>query len=170
MTTNIYLLVDTSLYAKRYVNRLQQNITKTARALSFTKEKTNLHLICYNDRANIQKPYERIRLDGNPNLGEGLSYLLSVMRYVQKYNGKKTRSIFILHTSGNVLYGWERPLKELFRTKEFAFGLRYIVTYAKPDRQSAQAYRMFTDSQDKILPHFSEKRLCSLVQHVATVG
>ena len=165
-TTNIYIITDASLAMKRHTNRLQATIAKTARALSFLKEKTELHIIGYRDRACNLAPYERVRTEGNPDLGEGLKYLKSVMRYVQKYNGKKTRSIFLLHSSGEVLYGWENALKELFQMREFAYGLRYVVAYDIPDHKGEKAFNAFTDSPDRVLPYFSESRLCSLVENI----
>ena len=168
-TTNIYILTDTSLCMGRHTNRLQSTLIKTARALSFLKEKTELFVIGYNDKSCNLDPYRQIKTAGNPNLGEGLQYLKSVMRYVQKYNGKKTRSIFILHSSGNVLYGWEKALKELFQMREFAFGLRYVVSYAMPEKEAERAFNAFTDSADRILPYFSESRLCSLVRQLQSL-
>ena len=164
MTTNIYILADLSIRSNYRTNKIQGTIAKMARALSFVKEKTDLHLLGYNDKARIIAPYQRLQVDGDPNLGEGLSYLKNIMRYVQKYNGKKTRSIFLLLTSGSVLYGWQKPLNELFRIKEFALGLRYVVTYGKPDHHSAKAFSTFTDTPDNILPYFSENRLTALVK------
>ena len=166
ITTNIYILTDISLPMRRHADELQRALSKTARALPFIQEKTELHLIGYRDRPCILTPFERIRTAGNPDLGEGLKYLKSVMRYVQKYDGKKTRSVFLLHSSGNVLYGWENPLKELFRSKEFAYGLRYVITYQRPEREAARAFDAFVDSPDRVLFHFSEGRLCSLVKEL----
>ena len=166
MTTNIYILADLSIHSNYQANKMQGTIAKMARALSFIKEKTDLHIIGYNDKARVIAPYQRLQICGNPNLGEGLTYLKSIMRYVQKYNGKKTRSIFLLLTSGSVLYGWQKPLDELFHIKEFALGLRYVVTFGKPEYHSVKAFNAFTDSPDNILPHFSESRLCSLVQNI----
>lgn len=89
MTTNIYILADLSIRSNYQANKMQGTIAKMARALSFINEKTDLHIIGYNDKARILAPYQRLQICGNPNLGEGLDYLKSVMRYVQKYNGKK---------------------------------------------------------------------------------
>lgn len=166
MTTNIYILADLSIRSNFCINKIQGTITKMERALTFTKGRTNLHLIGYCDNAFTIAPYQRLRVDGNPNLGAGLTYLKSIIRYVQKYGGKKTRSIFILLTSGSALYGWQKPLKELFHIKEFAFGLRYVVTFGKPEYHSKKAFSTFTDSPDNILYHFSESRLCSLVENI----
>ena len=163
-TTNIYIITDASLPMGRHTNRLQANIAKTARALSFLEQKTELFVIGYNDSPHSLDPYQRVKMKGNPNLGEGLKYLKSVMRYVQKHNGAKTRSIFLLHSSGKVLYGWDNPLKDLFQMREFAFGLRYVVTYDMPDKEAERVFNAFTDSPDRILPYFSESRLCSLVR------
>lgn len=166
MTTNIYILVDLSIHSNHCANKIQGTIAKMARSLTFIKGKTNLHLIGFNDKARIIAPYQHLQVDGNPNLGEGLIFLKSVIRYVQKYNGKKSRSVFILLTSGNVLFGWQKPLNDLFRIKEFAPGLRYVVTFGKPDYRSAKAFNSFTDKPDNILPCFSDRRLCSLVENI----
>ena len=80
----------------------------------------------------------------------------------------KTRSVFIWHTADNVLEGWQSPLERLFRKKEFAFGLRYVVYYGNPDKYTKQAYYRFAEAPDKILRHFSEGRLCSLVRNIQT--
>ena len=165
-TTNIYILADVSLPMRRHADELQRTLSKTARALSFLHRKTELHLIGYRDTPCTLAPFARIRTAGNPDLGEGLKYLKSIARYVQKYNGKKTRSVFLLYSSGEALYGWEEPLKELFRMKEFACGLRYVVSYRKPEREAARAFHAFVDSPDRILFHFSESRLCSLVKEL----
>ena len=166
MKTNIYILADLFIRSNYCANKIQGTIAKMARALSFIKEKTDLHIIGYNDKARIIAPYQRLQVDGNPNFGVGLDYMKSVMRYVQKYNGKKTRSIFLLLTSGSVLYGWQNPLNELFHIKEFALGLRYVVTFGKPEYHSAKAFSTFTDTPDNILPYFSESRLTSLIQNL----
>ena len=164
--TNIYILTDASVFMRRHSDKLQATVTKTARALSYLKQNTELFIIGYRDRACNLYPRQRIAAEGNPNLGAGLQYLKSVMRYVQKYNGKKTRSIILLYSSGNVLYGWEEPLNELFRMREFGYGLRYVITYQRPEREAERAFEAFTDSRDRILFHFSEHRLCSLVKEI----
>ena len=169
-TTNIYILADVSLSMRRHADELQRMLSKTARALSFLHEKSDLHLIGFRDTPCTLAPFQRIGAAGNPNLGEGLKYLKSVLRYVQKYNGKKTRSVFLLYSSGNVLYGWNEPLRELFKSKEFACGLRYVITYQRPEREAARAFNAFVDSPDRVLFHFSENRLCSLVRGLGRRG
>jgi hypothetical protein len=94
--------------------------------------------------------------------------LESAIRYQRKYNDEQTRSIFILHSGDTVLQGWNKPLERLFGLKEFAFGHRYVVQYGKPDNYAKQAFYRFADSPDRILRHFSEGRLCSLVRHTAS--
>ena len=102
----------------------------------------------------------------NYNLNEGLKMLETLMLYGNKYPTSKARSIFILHSSGKVLYGWEKTLERLYRKKEFAFGLRYVVYYGNPDKYTKQAFYRFAEAPDKILRHFSEGRLCSLVRNI----
>ena len=77
--------------------------------------------------------------------------LENVMNYGNKYPTAKTRSVFIWHTADNVLEGWQSPLERLFRKKEFAFGLRYVVSYGNPDKYTKQAYYRFAETPDKIL-------------------
>ena len=62
----------------------------------------------------------------------------------------------------------QTPLERLFHKKEFAFGLRYVVQYGKPDKYAKKAAFGFVDSPDKILRHFSEGRLCSLIRTIQT--
>ena len=114
------------------------------------------------------KNHTKTRAHGNPDFGEGLKMLENVMNYGNKYLTAKTRSVFIWHTADNVLEGWKSPLERLFHKKEFAFGLRYVVYYGNPDRYTKQAYYLFAEAPDKILRHFSEGRLCSLVHTIQT--
>ena len=165
-TTNIYYILDCSHKMQGgKLSSMSQNILKVARALKFANSKTNLHIITYRDRAKITSPFERFSAFGNPNLGEGLKALESAIRYQRKIDNEQTRSIFILHASDNVLQGWNKPLERLFNLREFAFGHRYVVSYGSPDKYAKQAFSRFTDSNEKILPYFSESRLCSLVRH-----
>ncbi len=168
--TNIYILVDTSFRMQRNKERLQTILNKYSRALNFEKGKAKLHIIGYNDKAKIIEPFKRITTNGNPNLGEGLKLLESVIKYQRKYDEKQTRSVFILHGSDNVLQGWNAPLERLFDLKEFAFGHRYVVKYGNPDKYAKQAFSRFTDSNDKILPYFSENRLTSLLSTIRRVN
>ena len=162
--TNIYYIVDSSVKTRgETANRIKQNITKVARALKFCPHKTKLHIIGYNDKAFFVHPFNAYLPHGNPDFGEGLKMLENVMNYGNKYTTAKTRSVFIWHTADNVLEGWQTPLERLFHKKEFAFGLRYVVYYGNPDKYTKQAHYRFAEAPDKILRHFSEGRLCSLV-------
>lgn len=168
-TTNIYYIIDTSVKTRGIVaNRIKQNITKVARALEFCPYKTKLHIIGYNDKAFFVHPFNAYLPHGNPDFGEGLKMLENVMNYGNKYPTEKTRSVFIWHTADNVLEGWQAPLERLFHKKEFAFGLRYVVYYGNPDKYTKQAYYRFAEAPDKILRHFSEGRLCSLIRNIQT--
>ena len=168
-TTNIYYIVDCSVKTRGdTANRIKQNITKVARALQFCPYKTKLHIIGYRDKAFFVHPFNAYLSHGNPDFGEGLKMLENVMNYGNKYPTAKTRSVFIWHTADNVLEGWQTPLERLFRKKEFAFGLRYVVYYGNPDKYTKQAYYRFAEAPDKILRHFSEGRLCSLVRTLQT--
>lgn len=164
-TTNIYYVLDCSHKMQgNKINSMSENVVKVARALKFANSKTNLHVITYRDKAKISSPFDRLNAYGNPNLAEGLKMLESAIRYQRKYNDEQTRSIFILHSGDTVLQGWNKPLERLFSLKEFAFGLRYVVQYGKPDKYAKKAAFGFVDSPDKILRHFSEGRLCSLIK------
>lgn len=165
-TTNIYYILDCSHRMQgNKLNSMNQNVLKVARALKFADSKTNLHVITYKDRARISSPFGKFSASGNPNLGEALKTLESAIRFQRQFGDEQTRSIFILHASDNVLQGWNKPLERLFNLKEFAFGHRYVVSYGSPDKYAKQAFTRFTDSNEKILPYFSESRLCSLVRH-----
>lgn len=166
-TTNVYYILDCSHKMQgNKITAMSENVIKVARALKFAKGKTNLHVITYRDKAKISSPFDRFAAYGNPNLAEGLKMLESVVRYQRKYSDEQTRSIFILHSGDTVLQGWNKPLERLFDLKEFAFGLRYVVKYGNPDKYAKQAFYRFTDSEERILPYFSEGRLSSLVKHV----
>ncbi len=163
-TTNIYLLADISFRNIRNADRLQQLFTKMSRELEFMNERTNLRIIGFNDRAKLLSPFERIKTGGNPDLAEGLSFLSSALT-LDKHDGKpRTKSIFILFTGENVLQGWQPKLQELFKNKDFAFGLRYVVTLSQPDKYTRKVAEHFTDSSDRILPYFSASRLGALVK------
>ena len=167
-TTNVYYILDCShRMAGKKMATMNQNVTKVARALRFSGGNVKLHVITYRDRAKISSPIDRFSAYGNPNLGEGLKLLESVVRYQRKYSNEQSRSIFILHAGDTVLQGWNAPLEKLYRLKEFTFGHRYVVQYGNPDKYANQAFKHFTDSNDKILPYFSEGRLCSLIRNVA---
>ena len=83
-----------------------------------------------------------------------------------RHRARRARSVFIWHTSGEVLEGWKSELERLYKNKEFAFGLRYVVQHGTPDKYAKEALYRFTETPERILHHFSEGRLCSLVQNV----
>ena len=78
----------------------------------------------------------------------------------------QARSVFIWHTSGEVLEGWKKEIDRLYKNKEFAFGLRYVVQHGTPDKYAKEALYRFTETPERILHHFSEGRLCSLVENI----
>lgn len=164
--TNIYVLADISYKMQRHSARLTEILNRYARTTNFQHEKAKLHIIGYNDKAKIIEPFKKIQTNGNPNLGEGLKLLESVIKYQRKYDGKQTRSIFILYASENVLQGYEQPLEKLFLLKEFVFGLRYVVQYGTPDNYTKKACYRFTDSPERVLRYFSENRLNSLIRDI----
>ena len=164
--TNIYILADTSYTMTRYKERLQTILVKIKRAVNFQPEKTKLHLWGYNDNAHVIDPKRNIHAKGNPNLAKGLDAIRNAIIYERKHSPKQTRSVFLLFSANRVLNGWEKSVDELFRTKEFAFGHRYIISYGIPDRFAMKSYRSFTDTDEKILRHFSEHRLASLVADI----
>ncbi|MBR2302761.1 MAG: hypothetical protein IKA42_03070 [Clostridia bacterium] len=167
-TINVYLLVDTSIYAKQGLPKLQKMLMGIHRAKPFMPTNTKLHVIGYNDNARLLDLSKRITPTGNPMLSVGLDTLDTVIRYQRKYEPHQTKSVFILYTSGNVAEGWKKPLNHLFKHREFAFGLRYVVIYGKANKYARQAFMKFTDSQDKILHYFSESRLYSLLKVLMT--
>ena len=166
-TTNIYYIIDCSHQTRGdSMRRIQENILKVSRALTFCPYKTKLHIIGYNDKSFFYNPFNAYMPHGNPDFGEGLKMLENVMSYSNKYPTAKTRSVFIWHTADNVLEGWQEPLERLFKRKEFALGLRYAVYYGFPDKATKQALYRFAEAHDRILRHFSESRLCSLVRNI----
>ena len=165
-TTNIYILADTAYTMTRHRERLAATLAKMSRALGFTPERTKLHIWGYSDKVHIIDPRDRILTEGNPNLAEGLKAIKDAILYERKYAPEQTRSIFLLFSAYRVLDGWQKPLDELFRLREFALGHRYAISYGEPERFAMKAYRSFTDTDEKILPHFSEGRLCSLVADI----
>lgn len=168
-TVNIYYIFDSSVKIRGNTqHRIEENISRISRALSFSPYKTKLHLIGYRDRAFFAKPHERIAAYGNPDLAEGLKTLGNVLDYERKYEASKSRSVFIWHTSGTVLEGWKKELDRLYKNRDFAFGLRYVVQHGAPDRSTKEALYRFTETPEKILHHFSEGRLCSLVENIAS--
>ena len=167
-TVQIYYIYDSSSKIRGKAKaQIEENINRITRALTFSNCKTKVHLIGYRDRAFVGKPLERLSTYGNPNLGEGLKLLDHILTYEKKYGGMWGKSIFILHSSGTVLEGWNRPLEKLYKNRDFAFGLRYVVQHGKPDKEADDAFYRFTGSSDRILYHFGEGRLVSLVENVA---
>ena len=168
-TVNIYYIFDASVKIRGNAqHRIEENITRISRALGFSPYKTKLHLIGYRDRAFFGKPHEKIGAYGNPDFAEGLRMLGNVLDYGRKYEHSKARSVFIWHTSGEVLEGWKSELERLYKNKEFAFGLRYVVQHGTPDKYAKEALYRFTETPERILHHFSEGRLCSLVENIAS--
>lgn len=160
---NIYIITDISFKAKSGI--IGSTLAHIAHALEFCERKTELFIIGYNDKGRLLSPYSHVVTKGNPNLGEGLSFLDTTLRYNKKYRPTHTRSIFLLYSSGNVLQGWNEPLDKLYKIKEFALGLRYaVVPYA--DKYTKTALQRFTENESRILPYFSTGRLCSLVANL----
>lgn len=167
-TVNIYYIFDSSVKIRGNAgHRIEENISRISRALDFSPYKTKLHLIGYRDRAFFAKPHERIGAYGNPDFAEGLKMLGNVLDYGRKYEHANARSVFIWHTSGTVLEGWKKELEKLYKNREFAFGLRYVVQHGVADRSTKETLYRFTETSERILHHFSEGRLCSLVQNVS---
>lgn len=164
--TNIYMLIDTSLYMKANAEKVRSILARTERALAFVPQKTKLHIWGYNDEARLIGTNSRIITHGNPNLAEGLKAIKNAVLYERKYSPYRTRSVFIIHSSGKALLGWEFALSKLFKLREFVFGHRYAVTYGKPEENALKAIRHIVDSDEKILHFFSEKRLCALVRDI----
>ena len=166
-TVNIYYIFDASVKIRGKTQyQIEENISRISRAFGFAHCKTKLHIIGYRDRAFFAKPHERISAYGNPDYAEGLKMLGKVLDYGRKYEHSKARSVFIWHTSGTVLEGWKKELEKLYKNREFALGLRYVVQHGAPDKNTKEALYRFTESSEKILHYFSEKRLFSLVQSV----
>lgn len=90
----------------------------------------------------------------------------NVLDYGRKYEASKSRSVFIWHTFGTVLEGWKKELEKLYKNREFAFGLRYVVQHRVPDRSTKEVLYRFTETPERILHHLSEGRLCSLVENI----
>lgn len=165
--TNIYILVDCSQYMQgRPILKARQALIKYIRALAFSKSRVNFYILGYNDRTFKLNPQNQIFTVGNPNLGEVLKQLYYLLATEKKTDIPHTRSIFMLHTSGLATPNWSHTLNMLFNKKEFAFAHRYVITYGKSDGVSKRALSAFVDTEDKILPYFSERRLCSLVESI----
>ncbi|MDE6302149.1 MAG: VWA domain-containing protein [Clostridia bacterium] len=165
--TNIYILLDNSYQMARYRARVYENVLKIQRTLRFLNVPTKLHVWQYNDKPQVWRANCVPPSSGNPDLGEALKMLKNVIVYERKYERQShnnTRSIFLLFTGEHVLRGWERPLKELFDITEFGLGLRYVVNCGYPDNYTKRAHIAFVDNPERIVRHFSESRMCSLVR------
>ena len=163
-TVHVYYIFDASVKIRGNAqHRIEENISRISRALDFSPYKTKLHIIGYRDRAFFTKPHTHIAAYGNPDFAKGLKALNNAL----DYKPSKARSIFIWHTSGTVLEGWKKELERLYENREFAFGLRYVVQHGAPDKYTKEALYRFTDTPERILHHFSESRLCSLVENIA---
>ena len=166
--TNIYLLLDCSKFMEgRPILKAQQMIIKYQRALSFTNANTKIHIIGFNDNGFSLNPYNQIFANGNPNIDIGLKQLYYLLAKNEHTGNLRTKSIFMLHTSGIAMTRWNNSLNLLWGKKEFALGHRYVITYGKADSISKRAFTAFADTEDKILPYFSDSRLCSLVESIA---
>lgn len=168
-TTNIYFLVDCSCACGGASAQMAQRaIIKVQRTLHYTQsKKTKTHLIGYNERAFFLNAFKSFPSTGQPVLKEGLQMLKTVICYQRKYEPRQTRSIFFLYTSGKASGVWEKTLQELFFCPEFAKGLRYVITPQPRFENGQRLYLNFADFPERILPYFSENRLCSLLQTLA---
>lgn len=171
-TTNIYFLIDCSngMRGNRMQN-LHRNVIQSKRRLDLfdayaDEADIKLHTIGFNKRGFILNPYDEFPAEDYSDYDEGYKMLLSVMQYEHKYGRRRTRSVFLFHTLGESVDGWEDALEDLYDELEFATGLRYAVCYSGLDRKSRSLLRSFTDGDDRVLNHFSENRLCSLVKSI----
>lgn len=163
-STNIYVLLDCSEHMQgRPIQKAQQMAIKYIRALSFSKANAKIQFIGYNENGFIFNPHTQLLAHGKPNIGEGLKQLFYLLARNEN-NSAITRSVCLLLTSGIVMQNWSHPLKMLFTKKEFAFAVRYVITYGRTDGISMRAFNAFTDTQERILPYFSDSRLRSLAE------
>ena len=167
-TTNIYFLIDCSAFMGiRAREKAMQAVRQANRALKLSKAKTALHIIGYNDKAFLLDTDKPFPIKGNANLTEGLKLLESIIRYQREYNGNQTKSIFLWYTSGKSLIGYEKQIEKLFGQKEFAFGLRYAIINHSPTYPEKKRLETFTENSSRILYHFSQSRLTSLVKNLS---
>lgn len=167
--TNIYVLLDTSYWSSRSISKNQELISKITKTLALLPKKTKMHIWGFNDKAIVINPRDRIIPKGNPNLATGLEAIENAILYERKYQDRQTRSVFLLFGGSRVLDGWQRRLDKLFKLKEFAFGHRYVICKSIPEKFALKAYRKFTDSDSKIVAHFSESRLASLISTITAI-
>lgn len=165
--TNIYYLVDCS--CRKYghqTRRAQTAVLKAKCALRNVRFSARIHLIGYNDKAMFLNAFRKFPVSGNPILREGLKMLKTVIEYQRKAEPQQTRSIFLFYSSGEVVNGWQSPLRKLFTLPEFAGGLRYVVTPQPLSEKEQVPFLQFADFPERVLPYFSENRLCSLIQTI----
>lgn len=167
-TTNIYFLIDCSAFMGiRAREKAMQAVRQANRALKLSKAKTALHIIGYNDKAFLLDTDKPFPMKGNANLTEGLKLLESIIRYQREYNDNQTQSIFLWYTSGKSLIGYEKQIEKLFGQKEFAFGLKYAIINHSPTCPEKKRLETFTENSSRILYHFSQSRLTSLVKNLS---
>lgn len=161
-TTNVYILADTSYQMSAYSHDLHALFLKYRRTSRLSGYNIKLHYWQYSDRARLLNIEHFIKTSGNPDLGEGLNMLKNLIQLQREMPVKQTRSVFMLFTGKDILRGWERPLNELFALKEFVFGLRYAITFGRPNRYTLKTCFAFTEVESRILNYFSANRLISL--------
>ncbi|MCQ2387172.1 MAG: hypothetical protein MJ066_01830 [Clostridia bacterium] len=162
--TNVYLIVDCSVRNKSKITQIQNSLIRLKRAVEFSRDKAKIHIIGYHDTAKEIKDIKALKPFGNPNASGAFEMLNGILNQHHKNGINKTRSVFIWYTSDSVLEGYKTQLNGLFKEREFAFGLRYVVTVKKPDEFLFKAVSEFVDTKDKILPYFSESRLTALIK------
>ncbi len=163
-TTNIYFLIDCSVKSAYGINtQAYRAVIKADRALTCSKFPVNVqtHIIGYNERAFFLNMFRAFPMAGKARFGEGLKLLKTSIEMQRQIQAAQTRSIFLWYSSGEVFGEWKKPLSDLFRQPEFANGLRYSVQIQP---QMKEPFMQFADFPDRILPYFSENRLCSLIQ------
>lgn len=164
--TNVYLIVDCSVRNKSKITQIQNSLIRLKRAVEFSRDNARIHIIGYHDTAKEIKDIKALKPFGNPNVNNAFELLDKTINKQGKSGIKTTRSVFIWYTSDSVLEGYKTQLNGLFKEREFAFGLRYVVTMKKPDEFLHRAVSEFVDTKDKILPYFSGNRLNSLIKAI----
>lgn len=169
-TTNLYYLIDCSRKLYGQQSKLaQRSVIKALRAMRCARFPSNVktHLIGFNDKAIFLNAFRTFPCAGNPHWDTGLNMLKTVIEYQRSYEPKQTRSVFLLYSSGEVLNGWQKPLRELYACPEFANGLRYVIAPQPLSDGETEPLIRFCDFPERILPYFSESRLISLIQTIA---